>query len=1173
MQVVYTNQLGGGDDGALQEAALRQRAAKSVVELGGSPLPPLDASQEASLAAKTAASGQINDLLFLDLDTCFWQIAHQRWIQDSAYDATSIPSMSRVRGVEGRRWLVAACENKLTLHDLASSESLDLSRSAAFDSKAPTRLAMLCMNSASLTGASTAGASTATAHLSPVLAVGVSSGSIYVVSPTSSTVFAKLTGGHRSTITALLPFGGDGVSAPDRLLSASSDGTIAIWDPSRTPKRGGDREMGPLRTFKAHDAGVKAAAFFVAYHPEKPDKLPLRLATVGDDKKVTLWDASGNWAVIDRLQPPPKTTYHSVGFAPWGGAGLGVQPSLIAASGDVPIVWGINPTTKEFLPLINLQGMIDPGQKKVPKVYNIAVHPTRPHLSAAATNTGVVLLSADASEKPAVVALPSQVVTLEALMQKAANAKVEGQGQGQAGGGGRGAQGFTYVMAVGGKLWSTALRLESRSKEGASERTVSLEAGPREAIASLEHPGRPLLACSATGRSISAVWPETRTYAIFSLAPSGSWEVIDKGSGNCIAWASTAPMYALISVPNIPTAAPKAKRGFLGKMLGNRKAEEEAEEEAVAAAARAAAAATTVQVHVVDEENASQFVAAHDVQLSGAQPVVLHGGALLGVVAIDPVSLKRALRFFSWRDFSPVGPALPEPQWVSWEPDCTLAALAYEHTIELCRVQPAFQRFATLALPHAAASIWQSRQLFVSTPTSLHLIFADPAQEFVQEVTLASFQGGVASKTAPSVDATPLPPEQMRPAGPVTLAGVRHSYLWLADAFGRPFLVPLRHPGLRLRCLAARGELTTARTIAERGLSPAFHDDVARFLAAMSPGDGVKEGLLLPGLTSQTEMVLSIRDGAWDRAAQCFQAFALGVSHRGVLALAGGANGRGESVGDVVDRLGGVSLGQERLATVASILKEHEFRSAQGDLEEGETADDEEAANENQATKSSEDEDDEAGSAGEAEEEGGEESKPQPDPVEWDAPLQRPFDAQNGDDEGTAVARAGAEMAAANAASKVIDPGELRRITAAAKLGLRFAAAAADSGHMDAARSALGVLVRFAPVLPPAVLEELTAWLGRCRMSESARNLAAAAAAARPGSALQDPSVATLLAALAGGAGGDAVQGTLHAAGLMPLAAMYAAVWGQGDVDTEVTKWKGQLGGRLGNVRVSPPRV
>ena len=73
------------------------------------------------------------------------------------------------------------------------------------------------------------------------------------------------------------------------------------------------------------------------------------------------------------------------------------------------------------------------------------------------------------------------------------------------------------------------------------------------------------------------------------------------------------------------------------------------------------------------------------------------------------------------------------------------------------------------------------------------------------------------SVAAGAEDAAPLPPEQMRPPGAVMLAGVRHSYLWLADCLGRPFILSLRHPGLRARCLAARGELTTARTIAERG--------------------------------------------------------------------------------------------------------------------------------------------------------------------------------------------------------------------------------------------------------------------------------------------------------------------------------------------------------------------
>jgi hypothetical protein len=653
-------------------------------------------------------------------------------------------------------------------------------------------------------------------------------------------------------------------------------------------------------------------------------------------------------------------------------------------------------------------------------------------------------------------------------------------------------------------------------------------------------------------------------------------------------------MYALISVANIPDFEVKSKKSLMSTLtskISGAAATAAAEEEAaaVAAAARAAAAATTVQVHVVDESNAGQFVAAHDLALNGAQPVLLHGGALLGVVAIDPVTLQRALRFFSWRDFSPVGPALPEPLWVSWEPECTLVALGYEHTVELCRVHPNFQRFATLSLSHAAAGIWQSRQLFVSTPSSLHLVFADPAQEFVQEVTLASFQGGAASKTAPSLDATPLPPEQMRPAGPVTLAGVRHSYLWLADAFGRPFLISLRHPGLRLRCLAARGELTTARTIAERGLSAAFHDDVARFLAAMSPGDGVKEALLLPGLSPETEMALAIRDGAWDRAARCFQAFALGVSDKALLTLTAGKAANGDTGGEVADGLAGLSLGRDHVASVAEILREHASRGGvyttanDVDNEGGATpaaasykkaTGDEEGESEQEQGDDDDDDDDE------------EEDVPFVDPIDWDAPIttlgQNNIHGLEGNSDLTAISGGEDESqntsstitattSSSSAATEIIEPGELRRISAAAQLGLRFADAAADAGQMDAARAALGVLVRYAPALPASVLEDLVSRMGRCRMTESTRNLAAAAASARPGSALQDPGVAALLAALTGGLQGDAVQATLHASGLAPLSAVYAAVWGQGNGEAAIERWKVQLADASGVVQIAPP--
>ena len=83
----------------------------------------------------------------------------------------------------------------------------------------------------------------------------------------------------------------------------------------------------------------------------------------------------------------------------------------------------------------------------------------------------MVLLTGDPGERPAIVALPAQVLTLEALMHAAGDKTEEGGKEGESAAapaapppGSKGAQGLTYVMATGGKLYSTAYRMESRLK-------------------------------------------------------------------------------------------------------------------------------------------------------------------------------------------------------------------------------------------------------------------------------------------------------------------------------------------------------------------------------------------------------------------------------------------------------------------------------------------------------------------------------------------------------------------------------------------------------------------------------------------------------------------------------------------------------------------------------------
>lgn len=61
----------------------------------------------------------------------------------------------------------------------------------------------------------------------PMLAVGTSAGSIYVLSHEKLVVYAKLSGAHTKAVTALQPLGSERPGGADMLLSAAADGTVA----------------------------------------------------------------------------------------------------------------------------------------------------------------------------------------------------------------------------------------------------------------------------------------------------------------------------------------------------------------------------------------------------------------------------------------------------------------------------------------------------------------------------------------------------------------------------------------------------------------------------------------------------------------------------------------------------------------------------------------------------------------------------------------------------------------------------------------------------------------------------------------------------------------------------------------------------------------------------------
>ncbi len=56
------------------------------------------------------------------------------------------------------------------------------------------------------------------------------------------------------------------------------------------------------------------------------------------------------------------------------------------------------------------------------------------------------------------------------------------------------------------------------------------------------------------------------------------------------------------------------------------------------------------------------------------------------------------MRWYSWSTYGGIGEVMVEPRWISWAPDASVAVLAYDDTLVLCRTRPTFSAFASLPL-------------------------------------------------------------------------------------------------------------------------------------------------------------------------------------------------------------------------------------------------------------------------------------------------------------------------------------------------------------------------------------------------------------------------------------------------------------------------------------------
>lgn len=86
-----------------------------------------------------------------------------------------------------------------------------------------------------------------------------------------------------------------------------------------------------------------------------------------------------------------------------------------------------------------------------------------------------------------------------------------------------------------------------------------------------------------------------------------------------------------------------------------------------------------------------------------------------------------------------VGPELPEPSVVSWDPTLRYLALAYLRQVQVLRAQPTLEVLGSLPIVGTTAAVWGIRQLYLATPTSILLAFvaAEEAQQQQQQQAAA----------------------------------------------------------------------------------------------------------------------------------------------------------------------------------------------------------------------------------------------------------------------------------------------------------------------------------------------------------------------------------------------------------------------------------------------------
>ncbi|KAK4339811.1 hypothetical protein RND71_041273 [Anisodus tanguticus] len=734
-QIIYELKPGGVDERRLVGAKL-EKLAEGESEPRGKP-------------TEAIRGGSVKQVSFYDDDVRFWQLwRNQSAAAESPAAAGHVTSTftSPAASTKGRHFLVICCENKAIFLDLVTMRGRDVPKQELDNRSLLWQRGKDSANSLEIEMRRITimvFLSKTTAVDGPLVAFGGSDGVIRVLSmitwkmnnsDTSSLQLARrYTGGHKGAISCLMNF--MAASGESLLVSGGSDGLLVLWSADNALD---SRELVPKLSLKAHDGGVIAVELsrVIGNAPQ--------LITIGADKTLAIWDTV-SFKELRRIKPVPKLACHSV--ASWCHPRA---PSLdILTCVKDSHIWAVEHPTYSALtrPLCELSALVPPqllASHKKMKVYSMVAHPLQPHLVATGTNIGIILCEFDQKSLPPVAILPTPAESREHTAVYVVERELK-------------LLQFQLSNTIAPALGSNGSLSDTGRFRGEIPEQLHVKQTKKHITTPAPHDSYSVLSVSSSGKYLAIVWPDIPYFSIYKVS---DWSVVDSGSARLLAWDTCRDRFALLESA-VPPRIPIIPKG------SSRKAKEAAAAAAAAqAAAASAASSATVQVRILLDDGTSNVLMKS--VGSRSEPVIgLHGGALLGVAyrtsrrvspaAASAISTIQSMplsgfggssvpsfstmedgsqrfaaeaapqnfQLYSWETFQPVGSLLPQPVWTAWDQTVEYCAFGYPQHIVICSLRPQFRYLGDVAIPFATGAVWQRRQLFVATPTTVECVFVD----------------------------------------------------------------------------------------------------------------------------------------------------------------------------------------------------------------------------------------------------------------------------------------------------------------------------------------------------------------------------------------------------------------------------------------------------------------